>query len=54
MVADIPDEPYILTFKLPRGDSNRIVIIVASVSALAVIVGMILFLRRKRRAKQTP
>ena len=53
-VADINDEPYILTVTLPNGDSNTNVIIIVSVSAFVVIVGLVLFLGRRRRTKQTP
>lgn len=52
-VADIPDEPYILTVTLPSEDSNTTVIIIASVCAFAVIVGLVFLLRRKRGEKQT-
>ena len=48
-VADIPDEPYILTVKRPDGDSNTTVVIIATVSAFAVIVTLAILLRRKSR-----
>jgi len=53
-VADIPDDPYVLTVTLPDEGSNTTVIIIASVSAFVVIAGLVVLLRRKRGEKQTP
>ena len=54
VVADIPDEPYILTIRRPHEGPSIAVIIIASVSAFAVIVGLALLFRKKRGEKQTP
>ena len=53
-VCDIPSEPYVVAVTSTNEYSLTPVAIIASVSAIAIIAGLVFFLRRKKREKQTP